>query len=113
MKIIILSLLLTGCYLDKKVTKETAIERSKYLNVVCKKVRNDDIEPTIKIVGDKIGNYCRDNAQGCYYYTTNTIFTQHNDRMLINHELLHHYCLSTKHRRVKKKYIFNASNKVR
>ena len=100
--LVLMIMFLTGCYLDKKVTVETALERSKYLKVKCKAVRTDGIEPTINIVGKEIEMFCGD-YDACYHPDTYKIYSRHNDGWLINHELSHHYCKTGKHIKGKKK----------
>lgn len=107
MRIILLILIisLSGCY-SSKITKENAMSECFLYNVVCdgRKVRTDGIEPIIKIVGKNIDYHCPEGVLGCYHATTNTIYVKHNDGRVINHEKMHHYFKTARHKRQRLKF---------
>jgi hypothetical protein len=92
MRIIILCLLLSGCY-NSRITAKNAESECFLYNVACKglKVRTDGIEPEVQIVGANIGLYCPRGSTACYHPSTYRIYSDNNDGMKINHEKMHHY----------------------
>jgi len=96
MKIIILTILLTGCAGFggvKEITLDNAEAECRYFGVIGTELKEQAPDFTVNIVGDNINKYCPTN--GCLH-NGRDIYVRDNDWLIIGHEKCHGLFINSK-----------------